>query len=420
MKIFVIIVVVFIVVYYLVMPLLARSYEKKEKKNIISVWDDFKKKNPSDASAIENYYDDDMSSLSDKDALDRIQSIKRLCRNMECTIPELRNTFMKELDKYPIRLLPKQIEITKEQIPEEMHTYLITESKNTSSALLISWIKQRIASQSGNNIASTFSTVSEPDNIIETPVTYWEKYQIDNPEKAREIMSLDIISFKDVSDDDAREKIKAIELTAKDSNCSISELKDTIKRSFERTNVKEEEVIQLIERFDKLIAKEAEEYNIKKENTFNMVIQKWVMDRVEEIEKKYSSLPPRSKKKPEILLMQFQLENMNEYSVYRKMHIYLKNYPMTDDAKDMIQQIEEAYAPYYDEELGPITPDDKLRQNPSMFNMYIQTKAQMVTDSIKNKNDYLNQNIETCNDVDVSFYEEIAIIEAKAVAKYSI
>ena len=137
-----------------------------------------------------------------------------------------------------------------------MHTYLITESKNTSSALLISWIKQRIASQSGNNIASTFSTVAESDNIIETPVTYWEKYQIDNPEKAREIMSLDIISFKDVSDDDAREKIKAIELTAKDSNCSISELKDTIKRSFERTNVKEEEVILLIERFDKLIAKE--------------------------------------------------------------------------------------------------------------------------------------------------------------------
>ena len=165
---------------------------------------------------------------------------------------------MKEIDKYPIRLLPKQIEITKEQIPEEMHTYLITESKNTSSALLISWIKQRIASQSGNNIASTFSTVAESDNIIETPVTYWEKYQIDNPEKAREIMSLDIISFKDVSDDDAREKIKAIELTAKDSNCSISELKDTIKRSFERTNVKEEEVILLIERFDKLIAKEAE------------------------------------------------------------------------------------------------------------------------------------------------------------------
>lgn len=415
-----IIVIVSIVLFLVVMPLIARSNEKSIQKHIISVWDDFKQKNPVDAAAIKDYYDDDMSSLSDKDALDRIQSIKRLCRNMECTIPELRNTFMKELDKYPIRLLPKQIEITKEQIPEEMHTYLITESKNTSSALLISWIKQRIASQSGNNIASIFNTVAEPDNIIETPVTYWEKYQIDNPEKAREIMSLDIISFKDVSDDDAREKIKAIELTAMESNCSISELKDTIKKSFERTNVKEEEIIQLIERFDKLIAKEAEEYNIKKENTFNMVIQKWVMDRVEEIEKKYSSLPPRSKKRPEILLMQFQLENMNEYSVYRKMHIYLKNYPMTDDAKDMIQQIEEAYASYYYEELGPIAEDEILKQNTSLFNMYIKTKAHMVTDSIKNKNDHLKQNIEACNEVDISFYEEIAMLEAKAVDKYSI
>ena len=415
-----IIIIVVIILFFVVMPLIARATKKSIQKHIISVWDDFKQKNPADAAAIKDYYDDDISSLSDKDALDRIQSIKRLCRNMECTIPELHNTFMKELDKYPVRLLPKLIETTKEQIPEEMHNFLITESKNTSSSLLISWIKQRIASQSGNNIQSTFSKVVESDNIIETPVTYWGKYQIDNPEEAREIMSLDIISFQDVSDDDVKERIKAIELTAKESNCSISELKDTIKRSFERTNVKEEQVIQLVERFDNLISKEADEYNIKKENTFNMVIQKWVMSRVEEIEKQYSCLPPRSNRRPEMLLMEFQLENMNEYSVYRKMHIYLKNYPMTDDAKDMIQQIEEAYASYYDEELGPIAEDELLKQNTSLFNMYIKTKAHMVTDSIKNKNDHLKQNIEACNEVDISFYEEIAMLEAKAVDKYSI
>lgn len=138
----VIILIVFVVVYFIIMPLLARSYEKEEKKHMTTIWEDFVKKSPNDAKAIEGYYKEDLATLSNGEVHNRLAALRRMCNNMNCTISELHDTFMKELDRYPIETLPDLITTTEKLMYEEAHDYL-TEPKDTGSALLIRWIKER-------------------------------------------------------------------------------------------------------------------------------------------------------------------------------------------------------------------------------------------------------------------------------------
>jgi len=418
----VIILIVFVVVYYVIMPLLARSYEKEEKKHMTTIWDDFVRKSPADAKAIEGFYKEDLATLSNGEVHNRLASIRRMCNNMNCTITQLYDTFMKELDKYPIETLPDLITTTEKLMYEEAHDYL-TEPKDTGSALLISWIKERQNVLQNSGISSDIYNIKckkkETNNEPSVTKSYWEQFQLDNEREAQEILSLGI-SFNGLSDEDVKERITALRNAAIEDSCSISELKNMLDKSLKQNNIGEAHYAMMRDSLNERASIEMEKLNIKKENTFKVLMQKWLNEKVEDILNKNSSITPRSNKRPSLLLMQFSLEDSDQFSVNRKMQIYLKNYPMTDDAKDFIQQIEELYDPDYREALEPITHDEALKQNPVLFNQYLKTKAYMVTKLIKSHKDSLKDNIELCNEEDISFYEELDLLEKKEIAKYSI
>jgi len=156
-----------------------------------------------------------------------------------------------------------------------------------------------------------------------TLFSYWNNYKIQNPAKAAEIESLGL-NFSFLPDKEVKEKIFALETTARDSNCSISELKDKVFAPL-KGKIEEGDYLYLMEFYDKKTFSEAEKYNIERANTIWMIVEGWILEKVEEIERKYSYLPPRSKKDPQTLLIQFRLEGSNEFGIHRKMHIYLKN-----------------------------------------------------------------------------------------------
>lgn len=413
---------VFVVVFFVIMPLLARSYEKEEKKHMTTIWEDFVKKSPNDAKAVEDYYKEDLAALSNGEVHNRLAALRRMCNNMNCTISELHDTFIKELDRYPIETLPDLITTTEKLMYEESHDYL-TEPKDTGSALLIRWIKERQKRLQESGISSDIYNIKfknkEAKNEPSVPKSYWEQFQLDNESEAQEILSLGI-TFDGLPDEDVKERITALRNAAIEDSCSISELKTMLDKSLKQNNIGEAHYARMRDSLNERTSIEMEKLNIKKENTFKVLMQKWLNEKVEEILNRNNASTPRSKKRPTLLLMQFSLEDSDQFSVNRKMQIYLKNYPMTDDAKDLIQQIEELYDPDYREALEPVAQDEALRQSPALFNQYLKTKAYMVTKSIKSYEDSLKNNIELCNEEDISFYEELELLEEKEVAKYSI
>lgn len=70
------------------------------------------------------------------------------------------------------------------------------------------------------------SYTDEDDSVIKDIIRYnsWHEYKQIHPQRAKEIVSLGI-NLESKSNQDASEWIFAIETTAQDSNCKISELK---------------------------------------------------------------------------------------------------------------------------------------------------------------------------------------------------
>ena len=90
--------------------------------------------------------------------------------------------------------------------------------------------------------------------------SYWNNYKIQNPAKAAEIESLGL-NFSFLPDKEVKEKIFALETTARDSNCSISELKDKVFAPL-KGKIEEGDYLYLMEFYDKKTFSEAEKYNI--------------------------------------------------------------------------------------------------------------------------------------------------------------
>lgn len=264
---------------------------------------------------------------------------------------------------------------------------------------------------------SNISSSTSPAHVKESlPKTYWETYKLKNPEKALEIESLGL-DFRKLPDKEVQEKIFAIETTAKDTPCSISEMKKVLFAQYEG-KIEEGDYLYLMEYYDKKTFSEAKTYNIERNNTIWMIVEGWILERVEEIEKKYSSLPPRSKKDPMTLLMQFQLEDSNEFSILRKTHIYLKNYPMTNKSKEYVKLIKDIFDKHLDAYIKPFAENEDNKKNPALFNALISSQAYMACEKIKE--DYEKKLVNECNEHDVSFYAELDIATDRAIQKYSI
>ncbi len=248
--------------------------------------------------------------------------------------------------------------------------------------------------------------------------SYWNNYKIQNPAKAAEIESLGL-NFSFLPDKEVKEKIFALETTARDSNCSISELKDKVFAPL-KGKIEEGDYLYLMEFYDKKTFSEAEKYNIERANTIWMIVEGWILEKVEEIERKYSYLPPRSKKDPQTLLIQFRLEGSNEFGIHRKMHIYLKKYPLTKRNRDYVKIIEDMLDGYLESQIKPYANNEKNKDNSTLFNLALSSLAYMSCDKLKKEIDDLDALIKECNDHDVSFYAELDLASDRIVSKYSI
>ena len=266
------------------------------------------------------------------------------------------------------------------------------------------------------------SIIKQETKTIETkktspviPQTYWNKYKLDNPTKAAEIELLGL-DFSKLPDLEVKEKIFSLETTAIDSNCSISALKQKVFDLYEG-KIEEGDYLSLVEYYDKRTYEEAKLYNIERTNTIWMIVSNWMLEKAEKIERKYASLPPRSKKDPMTLLMQFNLEDFNEFSILRKTHIYMKNYPMTTKNKEYVKLIEDIFDKYLDAYIKPIVDNKENKANVPLFNALVSSQAYMACEKVKEECEKL---IKECNGHDVSFYAELDIAVDRAIAKYSI
>lgn len=115
------------------------SYAAPKSK---TYWESFKESNPTKAKEIETLWGLDFSTLSDRDAREKVETLERLSKSMKCSISQIKENYLKEIEKYPARLIPHMIEFTSRDSSKEKETFHIREG-NTASALTVKWLKER-------------------------------------------------------------------------------------------------------------------------------------------------------------------------------------------------------------------------------------------------------------------------------------
>lgn len=104
-------------------------------------WGSYRMQHPSKAKDIENVLGIDLSTLSDQDCQEKIQMVERFSKSLNCSIAELKSAFLKEIDKYPSRILPAMIISTQNYIRSEAALFHIS-GENTSSFLMTQWLQE--------------------------------------------------------------------------------------------------------------------------------------------------------------------------------------------------------------------------------------------------------------------------------------
>ena len=127
-------------------------------------WESFKESNPTKAKEIETLWGLDFSTLSDRDAREKAETLERLSKGMNCSISQIKENYLKEIEKYPARLIPQMIESTSRESSKEMETFHIGEG-NTASALMVKWLKER-HKELGAPDANISASASEKDMEI--------------------------------------------------------------------------------------------------------------------------------------------------------------------------------------------------------------------------------------------------------------
>ena len=83
-------------------------------------WETFKESNPSKAKEIETLLGFELSTLSDRDAREKKETLERLSESMKCSISQIRETYLKEIEKFPASLIPQMLESTSREMSKEM------------------------------------------------------------------------------------------------------------------------------------------------------------------------------------------------------------------------------------------------------------------------------------------------------------
>lgn len=166
-------------------------------------WENFKDSNPTKAREIEDVLGLDFSTLSDSDAKEKIGTLERLSKSMNCSISQIKENYLKEIEKYPARLIPQMIESTSRELTKEMETFHIKQ-ENTATALMVKWLKER------------HKALGAPDaNISASPT-----------EKEMEIAKA---YFPSTDDEDIKERIKSLREMSELFKCPIEGLEKLYK-----------------------------------------------------------------------------------------------------------------------------------------------------------------------------------------------
>ena len=129
-------------------------------------WENYKSCNPTIASDIENLLNINFSELSEIDVKEKIASVERLAKNLKCEISQIKSTYLAEIEKYPVELIPQIIEMTSRDLVKEVSTFHVSQD-NTMSAMMITWLKER-HEQFGKPDAKNNTVSTESMGIDET------------------------------------------------------------------------------------------------------------------------------------------------------------------------------------------------------------------------------------------------------------
>ena len=243
--------------------------------------------------------------------------------------------------------------------------------------------------------------------------SYWEEFQVNNPEKATEVIALGI-DPDTLSDKDVKEVIFAIEIEAEKLNCSISDLK---KRFLKMANFPGVYKLSLLSTYTKRSDSESAEYNIQKENTINSLYTKWLLELITQEEKERQAWDkPITQENPTTLLMKFALEGEDEILHLQKLHIYHNCYPRDPFSTTFLWNVEKNFDTIIEKGLQPIMANPSLKNDKVKFNLAIDMQLDLIADSIKNMEN-LNNVIETYNKQYISFYVELDLALKRAREK---
>lgn len=243
----------------------------------------------------------------------------------------------------------------------------------------------------------------------------YNEYRKLYPERALEIELLGIdLSTKDKQD--LSEWVFAIETTARDSNCRISELKKKYFESLEKNNPTDADWIYYIRNATEFSKSESKKYNLKLGNTAGDMVFLFLVDKIKEIEAKYVNAPIITKSSSEEIQMRFMLDGDDDVLFLQKLYIYLRKYPMTEKARIYRENCHDKIMTLIEKRIAQF---ENIKDQPLAYNMAISTEIfrivhnelyETVTQSVL---DEFNSHL-------LSFHEEMEIISNIALEKFRI
>lgn len=162
-------------------------------------WDEYKIRNPQKADEIISL-GCDFSNLIDEDVKEKILSLERLAKGMQCNIAETKEYYINEIKKYPVELILQMIETTKYEKIREANAFSI-KPDNTISSFMETWLQEYYDSEV-NNEEKDFN------NSINEEISNAKKY------------------FPNYDEDDITEISRSLKEMSLLFKCGIGELKD--------------------------------------------------------------------------------------------------------------------------------------------------------------------------------------------------
>lgn len=150
---------------------------KKEvsERETMTYWEKYKSDNPVKASQLQALLGVDFSLLSDKDAQEKIYSVKRLCGQYSCEITDVKNRCLQDMEQFPLSFLSKMIEMTEKEKEQEAFNFNIAR-ENTICAMLIGWMKERKEILENNNIYNEHVEDDPADDQFSPEESFRKKY----------------------------------------------------------------------------------------------------------------------------------------------------------------------------------------------------------------------------------------------------